>query len=49
MLGRVLVVDDEKNITFVMEAMLEKAGDEAIVFNDSTEALATIDLGVSLV
>jgi DNA-binding NtrC family response regulator len=37
--GRVLVVDDEKNITFVIQAMLEKAGFEAIVFNDSAEAL----------
>lgn len=43
MKGRVLVVDDEKNITFVMEAMLERAGFEAIVFNDSTDALAAID------
>ena len=37
--GRVLVIDDEKNITFVVQAMLERAGFEAIVFNDSTEAL----------
>jgi nitrogen regulation protein NR(I) len=37
--GRVLVVDDEKNITFVIQAMLEKAGFEAVVFNDSAEAL----------
>jgi DNA-binding NtrC family response regulator len=40
--GRVLVVDDEKNITFVIQAMLEKAGCEAIVFNDSSEALDAI-------
>ncbi len=43
MQGRVLVVDDEKNITFVIQAMLEKAGFEAVVFNDSSEALECID------
>jgi nitrogen regulation protein NR(I) len=41
--GRVLVVDDEKNITFVIQAMLEKAGYEALVFNSSREAIETID------
>jgi nitrogen regulation protein NR(I) len=41
--GRVLVVDDEKNITFVIQAMLEKAGFEALVYNDSREALEAID------
>jgi nitrogen regulation protein NR(I) len=41
--GRVLVVDDEKNITFVMQAMLERAGYEALVFNDSARALRAID------
>jgi two-component system response regulator AtoC len=41
--GRVLVVDDEKNITFVVGAMLEKAGYEAVVFNDSAAALEAID------
>jgi nitrogen regulation protein NR(I) len=40
--GRVLVVDDEKNITFVIQAMLEKAGFEAIVFNHSSEALEAL-------
>jgi len=40
--GRVLVVDDEKNITFVIQAMLERAGFEAIVFNDSGEAIEAI-------
>ncbi len=39
MLGRILVVDDEKNITFVIQAMLQKANFEVIVFNDSAEAL----------
>ncbi len=43
MAGRVLVVDDEKNITFVIQAMLEKAGFEALVYNDSREALEAID------
>jgi len=35
-------VDDEKNITFVVQAMLERAGFEAVVFNDSVEALDAI-------
>jgi nitrogen regulation protein NR(I) len=39
----VLVVDDEKNITFVIQAMLEKAGHSTRVYNDSTEAMAAID------
>lgn len=43
MRGRILVVDDEKNITFVIQAMLEKAGFEAIVLNDSQQALQVID------
>jgi len=41
--GRVLVVDDEKNITLVIQAMLEKAGYEAAVFNDSIEAVESIE------
>jgi len=41
--GRVLVVDDEKNITFVINAMLERAGFETVVFNDSAEALSAMD------
>ena len=40
--GRVLVIDDEKNITFVIQAILEKANFEAIIFNDSAEALDAI-------
>lgn len=40
--GRVLVIDDEKNITFVVQAILERAGYEAIIFNDSAEALESI-------
>src|SRR3989338_1244156 len=42
-MSRVLVVDDEKNITLVIQAMLERAGYETLVFNDSAEALAAID------
>jgi two-component system response regulator AtoC len=44
--GRILVVDDEKNITFVIRAMLEKSGYEALVFNDSAEAIQGIDESV---
>ena len=42
MLGRALIVDDEKNISFVIQAMLERASFETIVFNDSSEALEAI-------
>ncbi|HLD98706.1 MAG TPA: sigma-54 dependent transcriptional regulator [Bdellovibrionota bacterium] len=44
MAGRVLVVDDEKNITFVIQAMLEKAGYEAAIFVDSREALESLQV-----
>lgn len=40
--GRILVVDDERNITFVIQAILRKAGYEAVVFNDSSEALSVL-------
>lgn len=40
-----MVIDDEKNITLVIQAMLEKAGFEAIVYNDSTKALEAMDGG----
>lgn len=40
--GRVLVLDDEKNITFVIQAMLERAGYETLVFNDSSLAMAAL-------
>ena len=42
MQGRVLVVDDEKNITFVVQAMLERERFETLVFNHSGEALEAI-------
>src|SRR5262245_12849652 len=42
-IGRILIVDDEKNITLVIQAMLQKAGFETLVFNDSAEALKAID------
>lgn len=41
--GRVLIVDDERNITYVIRAMLEKSDYETLVFNDSGEALTAID------
>ena len=41
--GRVLVIDDEKNITYVIQAMLERSGYEALVYNQSSEALQAID------
>jgi DNA-binding NtrC family response regulator len=40
--GRVLIVDDEKNITFVIQAMLERAKFETLVFNRSADALEAI-------
>ncbi|MGZ3697032.1 MAG: sigma-54-dependent transcriptional regulator [Bdellovibrionota bacterium] len=40
--GRVLVVDDEKNITTVVQAMLGRAGFETLAFNDSEQALRTL-------
>lgn len=41
--GRVLVVDDEKNITFVIQAMLERAGFQVVAYNDSVKALEAIE------
>jgi two-component system response regulator AtoC len=41
--GRVLVVDDEKNITTVIQAMLERAGFAPLVFNDSSEAIEALE------
>jgi two-component system response regulator AtoC len=41
--ARVLVVDDEKNITTVIQAMLQKAGFDPIVFNDSGEAVEALE------
>ncbi|MBI2712152.1 MAG: sigma-54-dependent Fis family transcriptional regulator [Bdellovibrio sp.] len=40
--GRVLVIDDEKNITFVIQAILDRAGYETLIFNDSAEAMDSI-------
>ncbi len=37
--AQVWVLDDEKNITFVIRAMLEKAGYSPVVFNDSAQAI----------
>ncbi|MGE4106992.1 MAG: sigma-54-dependent transcriptional regulator [Bacteriovoracia bacterium] len=41
-MGKVLVVDDEKNITLVIEAMLARAGFTPVVFNDSARALRAL-------
>lgn len=41
-LGKVLVVDDEKNITAVIQAILERAGFEVTAFNDPKQALQQI-------
>ncbi|MEK6706210.1 MAG: sigma-54 dependent transcriptional regulator [Bdellovibrionota bacterium] len=43
MSGKVLVIDDEKNITLVIQAMLERAGFKAAVFNDSRTAIKSIE------
>jgi two-component system response regulator AtoC len=43
MAARVLVVDDEKNITTVIQAMLQKAGFDPLVFNDSGEAVEALE------
>ena len=40
---KILVVDDERNITFVIQAMLAKAGYEVVTLNDSGQAFRTID------
>jgi nitrogen regulation protein NR(I) len=42
---KVLVVDDEKNITFVIQAMLTKAGYEVQTLNDSSQAARLLDGG----
>ncbi len=41
--ARVLVVDDEKNITLVIQAMLQKAGFDPVVFNDPKLALEALE------
>lgn len=40
--GKVLVVDDERNITFVIQAMLTKVGYEVIALNDSHKAIQAV-------
>jgi two-component system, NtrC family, response regulator AtoC len=42
MKGRVLVVDDEKNMGLVIQAMLERAGFEVLCYSDAREALDAI-------
>jgi two-component system response regulator AtoC len=43
MKGRVLVVDDEKNMGLVIQAMLERAGFEVLCFSDAREAVDAIE------
>lgn len=43
MKGRVLIVDDEKNMGLVIQAMLERAGFEVLCFFDASEAAASIE------
>src|SRR3989344_3488568 len=45
MKNRILIVDDEKNIGFVIHAMLDKAGFEPVVFSESVEAIKAIPEG----
>lgn len=44
-LGKILVVDDERNITFVIQAMLAKAGYQVIFLNESSQSFQEIDSG----
>jgi two-component system response regulator AtoC len=41
--GNVVVVDDERNITLVMQAMLERAGFRVRAYNDGAQALARFE------
>src|SRR4051812_44708332 len=43
MKGRVLVVDDEKNMGLVIQAMLERAGFEVLGYSDAREAVDAIE------
>ncbi len=43
MTGRVLVVDDEKNMGLVIQAMLERAGFEVLCFFEAAEAAEAIE------
>jgi DNA-binding NtrC family response regulator len=43
MKGRVLVVDDEKNMGLVIQATLERAGFEVLYFHDSREAMEAVE------
>ncbi len=43
MKGRVLVVDDEKNMGLVIQAMLDRAGFEVLCFSDAREAADAIE------
>jgi two-component system response regulator AtoC len=41
--GRVLVVDDEKNLTLVLKEILSRAGFEVLAFNDPEKALESLE------
>ncbi|MBS1961035.1 MAG: sigma-54-dependent Fis family transcriptional regulator [Bdellovibrionales bacterium] len=43
MKGRVLVVDDEKNMGLVIQAMLDRAGFEVICFSEASDAIEAIE------
>lgn len=43
MKGRVLVVDDEKNMGLVIQAMLDRAGFEVLCFSEAGEAVEAIE------
>ena len=41
--GRILVVDDEKNLTLVLGEILARAGFEVVAFNDPEKALEALE------
>ena len=41
--GRVLVVDDEKNLTLILKEILFRAGFEVLAFNDPEKALESLE------
>jgi len=41
--GQIIVIDDEKNITLVIRAVLEREGFQVRTFNDSAQALAAFE------
>jgi DNA-binding response OmpR family regulator len=43
--GRILIVDDEEDVTSILKKGLEKSGYEVITFNDPLQALANFNAG----